>query len=243
MNLVKEYDGLFETASIPSNNKISLNMECLNTATAIEEPPDIYDDNETEPSTNLAEADEGKPEETLLSIQYEDNAVVEKTTVKKHKGRKSNYPNDAIHKNIRYYCDFCDYQATVPNSLTLHIKQIHTRDVHTCKECNFETNIKQRLKEHIMERHFAKSNFPCTLCNFMGISAGDLNKHIEEKHDATKFPCDKCSYKASTPAHLAYHIKKHCPYCDMVLFSKRDFHIKMHEQENYGGPRRLRKVV
>ena len=172
--------------------------------------------------------------------------AVEKETAKKHKGRnrKSNYPDNLIHKHIRYYCDFCDYQATQPNSLTLHIKQIHTSEVHVCKECNFETNVKQRLKEHTKEYHIAKSNFPCTLCDFMGISAGDLKKHIEERHDATKFPCDKCSYKASTPGHLAYHIKKlHCPYCDMVLFSKRDSHIKMHEQENYGGLRRLHKVV
>ena len=250
--LVNEYDTAI-------NNKISQNMECLNTATEIEETPDIFIGNDSSSSVepleenNLeeVEADEeneeviGKPEETFLSIQYEDNKVVKKKTEKKLKGRKSNYPDDVIHKNIRYYCDFCDYQATQPNSLTLHIKQIHTRDVHTCKECNFETNIKQRLKEHTMERHFAKSNFPCTLCNFMGISAGDLKKHIEEKHDATKFPCDKCSYKASTPGHLAYHIKKlHCPYCDMVLFNKkRDSHIKMHEQENYGGPRMLSKMV
>ena len=183
-------------------------------------------------------------EESFLSIKYEDNEVVEKTTAKKHKGKKSNYPDDVIHKHRRYYCDFCDYQATQPNSLTLHIKQIHTSEVHVCKECNFETNVKQRLKEHTKEYHIAKSNFPCTLCDFNGISAGDLKNHIEEKHDATKFPCDKCSYKASTPGHLAYHIKKlHCPYCDMVLFSKRDSHIKMHEQENYGGPRRLRKMV
>ena len=79
----------------------------------------------------------------------------------------------------------------------------------------------------------AIANFPCTLCDFKGISAGELKKHIEESHDGTKFPCDKCSYKASTPGHLAYHSKLHCPYCDILLLRKKEAHMKLHEQENY----------
>ena len=201
-------------------------------------------------------------EESYPSIQYDEEKYKQKV-VKKLKGRKFNYPADvdadsticpickkayttiqgmhrhyqATHEQIRYNCDFCDYQGTQPNSLTLHIRYMHTNQVLKCNECNFETPREQRLKQHINKYHQRASyNFPCTLCDFKGISAGDLKKHIEEKHDGTKFPCDRCSYKASTPGHLAYHSKLHCQYCDQVLFSKRDAHMKMHEEENCKRP-------
>ena len=300
---LEQYDGVFLETTPRSNNQESQNMDCLNTASEKEEEslvhPEFYDDNETEPSSNMEnnsynsdnyshepldeydsnrvapqeennleedKADEpdteviGEPnlEETFLSIKCEDK-IVEKKTVKKLKGRKFNYPADvdsnskvcpickkvynsiqgmqrhyqATHEKIRYNCDFCDYKGTQPNSLTLHIKQIHTNEVHTCNECNFEAKSKQKLKEHTKKYHMAIANFPCTLCDFKGISAGELKKHIEESHDGTKFPCDKCSYKASTPGHLAYHSKLHCPYCDILLLSKKEAHMKIHEQENY----------
>ena len=205
-------------------------------------------------------------EETFPGLQY-DEEKYKKKIVKKLKGRKFNYPADvdansticpickkvyttiqgmhrhyqATHEQIRYNCDFCDYQGTQPNSLTLHIKYMHTNEVLKCNECNFETPRDQILKQHIKKYHRqAYKNFPCTLCDFKGISAGDLKKHIEEKHNGTKFPCDRCSYKASTPGHLAYHSKLHCPYCDQVLFSKRDAHMKMHEEENCKRPGRGR---
>ena len=87
--------------------------------------------------------------------------------------------------------------------------------------------------DHIQKHHKIIAKFPCTLCVFHAMSAGELKKHIAEWHDGTKFPCSKCSYKASTPGYLSYHSKLHCPYsyCDKVLFSKRDAHLKMHEDE------------
>ena len=214
-------------------------------------------------------------EETFPGLQY-DEEKYKKKIVKKLKGRKFNYPADvdadsticpickkayttiqgmhrhyqATHEQIRYNCEFCDYQGTQPNSLTLHIKYMHTNQVLKCNECNFETPRDQQLKQHIKKYHRqAYKNFPCTLCDFKAISAGDLKKHIEEKHNGTKFPCDRCSYKASTPGHLAYHSKLHCPYCDQVLFSKRDAHMKIHEEEENcqrpgrGRPKSSHKII
>ena len=88
--LLQEYDGLFhKRASRSINNQESQNMEYLNTATEIEE----NDSNNVKPleGNNLeeVEADEGNEEvieDTFLSIKYEDNEVVEKTTAKNDSG-------------------------------------------------------------------------------------------------------------------------------------------------------------
>ena len=176
-------------------------------------------------------------------------------TVKKLKGRKYEYPEEmesgstdcheckktfhsvaglqlhyrSIHKKIKYPCDFCDYQGTQKCSLAKHIKAVHAKDYESCQYCPYEAPSKPEIRKHIAKHH--PTNFPCTLCDFKGSIAGDLKQHIEQSHNGTKFPCEKCPYKASTPGHLEYHKKLHCQYCDKVIFSQKDSHMKIHEEE------------
>ena len=176
-------------------------------------------------------------------------------TVKKLKGRKYEYPEEmesgstdcheckktfhsvaglqlhyrSIHKKIKYPCDFCDYQGTQKYSLAKHIKAVHAKDHEICQHCPYEAPSKPELRKHIDKHH--PTNFPCTLCDFKGSIAGDLKQHIQQSHNGTKFPCEKCPYKASTPGHLEYHKKLHCQYCDKVIFSQKDSHMKIHEEE------------
>ena len=175
--------------------------------------------------------------------------------VKKLRGRKYEYPEEmesgstdcheckktfhsvaglqlhyrSIHKKIKYPCDFCDYQGTQKCSLAKHIKAVHAKDYEICQYCPYEAPSKPEIRKHMAKHH--PTNFPCTLCDFKGSIAGDLKQHIEQSHNGTKFPCEKCPYKASTPGHLEYHKKLHCQYCDKVIFSQKDSHMKIHEEE------------
>ena len=128
----------------------------------------------------------------------------------------------AAHQNIRYPCDYdnCSYKATQKGSLQTHIRNIHTKIRLQCEFCNYECQTKFKLNKHLGRMH--ASSFPCTLCDFVAETAGNLKLHISEKHNGAKFPCDKCDYKASTPGHLSYHLKLHCKKCDKVVASERD---------------------
>ena len=64
---------------------------------------------------------------------------------------------------------------------------------------------------------------------------GDLNKHIQSKHEGARYPCDQCDYQATQQFHLQTHVQsKHegvkyaCDQCDYQ--ATQQFSLKRHIQ-------------
>ena len=82
---------------------------------------------------------------------------------------RKHFKFQAAHKEIKYACKQCEYQATTKCSLKRHIKSVHQ-----------------------------KVRYPCNQCQYEATEKGSLNKHIESVHEKVKYPCDQCEYKATT---------------------------------------------
>merc|ERR1719342_26869 len=125
-------------------------------------------------------------------------------------------------------CDLCGKVFKSSKLMQNHYLTAHLKEKYHCEKCDYQATQKEALKSHMKKYH---SNFPCTICPFVGKSAGKLRTHIEEKHDGTKFPCNKCPYQASTPGHLAFHKKLHCTICGKVIFGQKDQHMLLHNKQ------------
>ena len=49
-------------------------------------------------------------------------------------------------------------------------------------------------------------HYPCEQCSYRATTKWDLTRHIKSIHEGERFPCDQCSYKATTKPNLTLHI-------------------------------------
>ena len=40
--------------------------------------------------------------------------------------------------------------------------------------------------------------YPCVQCKYAATTAGDLKKHVINKHEGVRYPCKQCEYAATT---------------------------------------------
>ena len=85
--------------------------------------------------------------------------------IKHHKVRHTIYP-----------CDLCQFTATKPCRLKLHIEAIHLGLTNSCEQCDYQTPYPHTLKRHIESRHFG-TRFLCEFCEYSGKEAHLLAKH------------------------------------------------------------------
>ena len=224
---------LVEEMSNDSNGPSSLdNFEIRDKVRVIEdlnrELKDLEKELPLQVLVNTAENRINKLDISTMSSDNNEECNRENSKERKSKSNQFNSKSKRARKS-EYLCDLCDYKATKPGALRKHIELFHETKLEQCTLCPYEGE-KQLFKKHLM---IHEANFPCTLCHFNASTAGNLKRHIEEKHEGTKFPCSKCPYKASTPGHLEYHINLHCKFCDKVFFDRqeKEFHMKVHKNK------------
>ena len=234
-----EKEGMFESSAF-SGKEHSKNLNESNYFTNSE----IVDNKNTASPIEEINRELKDLESDLLldtKINLVDSSNVSKSTVDqkneevtKEKSKRGRPRADHLSLNIKqrqFECNFCDYKATQSGNLTKHINIDHARMLEQCTQCPYEAS-KQQLKKHTEKVH--NINFPCTLCDFSATTAGNLKKHIEEKHNGTKFPCDKCLYKASTPGHVKFHSNLHCTFCEKLCFGRQEKELHMKEHRHNG---------
>ena len=109
---------------------------------------------------------------------------------------------------------------------------------HKCSRCEFSTESKSRLKNHVAAIHDKQKPYGCTLCDFKAASNFTLKNHIRSKHEKepVKFNCTMCAFtteiKNRLPAHIAaVHEKikmEFCTQCDYSCKAHRKQHMKNH---------------
>lgn len=63
-----------------------------------------------------------------------------------------------MHEGIRYPCDQCDYVATQPRDLTLHIEGDHEGVRYPCDKCEYTATRPLNLKRHKKRKHEGKNH-------------------------------------------------------------------------------------
>jgi len=118
----------------------------------------------------------------------------------------------AMHKDfgdkeadIRYKCNYCDYQATQRSHLKSHMAALHQQLVFCCDMCDFQSKWKSRMMAHTRAKHMGIFLF-CDHCEFKTVEKHSLKVHIKKKHGDIQFACFSCNDNFLTRIELRKHM-------------------------------------
>ncbi|KAJ8708110.1 hypothetical protein PYW08_010476 [Mythimna loreyi] len=131
---------------------------------------------------------------------------------------------EATHHNIEEtQCQICG-EILPGNELQKHIKSRHTDTEMQCKYCEFKTNIRASLTQHML-RHKNAETIHCeyTGCKYKTFYEGAMEKHKRKHADlGVKLQCTQCPFQSMNKYILKYHEEAHetgkkrymCDQCD-----------------------------
>jgi len=118
----------------------------------------------------------------------------------------------AMHKDlgdkeadVRYKCNYCDYQATQRSHLKSHMAALHQQLVFCCDMCDFQSRWKSRMMAHTRAKHMGIFLF-CDHCEFKTVEKHSLKVHIKKKHGDIQFACFSCNDNFLTRIELRKHM-------------------------------------
>ena len=84
-------------------------------------------------------------------------------------------------REVKYICDFCDYETISEINLKNHEKDVHmrtkTKPSTDKSRREFVSNNTDKRKSNVQE-----ANFSCDVCDFTAMSDRELNGHLERVH-------------------------------------------------------------
>ena len=108
-----------------------------------------------------------------------------------------------------------------------------------CNLCNYGTDGKSALKDHVNAVHLGLRPYKCDKCNYASADNGSLKRHVRVKHGTQPYPCRDCSSAFEDKADLIKHKIEHhgqkvfrCKKCDFTARYKNQVikHIRcIHE--------------
>ena len=150
-------------------------------------------------------------------------------------------------------CDICDQEHNSLLDLEWHMETEHNEvECFSCSRCTFNFNTLSKLQEHIAQTHA----HPCTKCDEILSSEGDLSLHFTSVHAAalpgvadnkespvpevpalTDIKCDQCSFVAADVTAIILHVRNDhteepCQYCEHVANDREG--LKDHMYETHG---------
>ena len=176
------------------------------------------------------------------------------TSYKNHRTKKHTEKNAECH-----YCGKKFY----PQSLWVHIKNVHETGEFPCDQCDKVLASKSYLRTHKIQQHPTvkkEKNFHCDFCDGKFISASLLKNHVNLSHTIEPVNCEICGKTYDNRLKLRSHIenvhneenkrkqaeklankpkeKWQCDKCDTVLFGKninqsKKSHLETHEEPKY----------
>ena len=132
--------------------------------------------------------------------------------------------------------------------------------LHQCKFCNYASNKKSNIKQHVKGVHknvdlepndlgfttLVKPFFDCPDCDFTTTTHSGLQKHTAVAHDKSEVPinCDHCGFQATSRAAMASHKKEShsaakvfmCDQCDYS--ATREEYLRKHIKFYHDGETR-----
>ena len=91
----------------------------------------------------------------------------------------------------RFFCSNCDFKTNKKSYLLQHIKSIHEGIKLQCEVmgCNYKANTRTSILKHFKSKHEGVA-YPCDQCDYKGTQKWNLLKHIERKHKIEVKQCE-----------------------------------------------------
>ena len=111
-----------------------------------------------------------------------------------------------VHEKIMYDCNVCSNKFTQKGSLQRHIRDSHLeKQPKSCRICEKIYQSQRALVHHTRECHENEKSYQkCPIC---GKSYLRLDRHMKEKHQQMKYPCEICGKNFSYQRTLEKHIE------------------------------------
>ena len=91
----------------------------------------------------------------------------------------------------RFECPICGLgqktKGQIKHHMTTHDKQEDSQ--FNCKDCQYQSNNRDQLNQHVETTHKNVTEYECKLCNNYFETRNDLNIHSKETHKWTYKPC------------------------------------------------------
>ena len=110
------------------------------------------------------------------------------------KSKDSLRKHSVLHREIRFPCTQCEYEAKTQATLKRHVESVHEKIKYSCDQCQYNATHKGNLKTHIESVH-EKVKYPCDQCEYKATQKGNLKKHIESVHEKVTGKSQKNSPK------------------------------------------------
>jgi KRAB domain-containing zinc finger protein len=146
-----------------------------------------------------------------------------------------------IHDNPgAFQCKICYKGFNQQSHLTSHLK-VHDKNRIKdlkCTKCDYVTDNKQHLKNHINTHNPHRTEFPCPQCDYKATRLDHLKTHIRI-HNPDRFKdqkCTHCNYATDQKQNLRQHTERHhkkrvknfkCSTCEKSFYQKYDFEKHM----------------
>ena len=75
-----------------------------------------------------------------------------------------------------------------------------------CPDCGKVFNQKYTMMEHRRSKHEGVK-YPCDQCTYQATTRGSLKKHLQSVHEGIKYACPHCDYQATEKSSLKKHIQ------------------------------------
>ncbi len=78
-----------------------------------------------------------------------------------------------------------------------------------CDQCEFSSNRKSNLQQHVSSVHDKSQQFPCPQCPFRSTRKANVKHHIQTVHQQLKtFQCSHCNFKSARKYNLVQHERR-----------------------------------
>ena len=128
---------------------------------------------------------------------------------KSHAGLRNHV--EAVHEGIIYKCNICQYIAKHKSHLTIHIRNVHFKELqlqYPCKICFYQATCTKDLSRHVDNVHLRSENVVCNQCH-KSIQKQSLSRHMKMFHsgDQPQYNCKSCSFNTIHKGGLKRHNK------------------------------------
>lgn len=78
-----------------------------------------------------------------------------------------------------------------------------------CDQCEYSSNRKSNLQQHVSSVHDKTQQFPCPQCPFRSTRKANVKHHIQTVHQQLKtFHCSHCNFKSARKYNLVQHERR-----------------------------------
>ena len=151
--------------------------------------------------------------------------VAGSTSLKNHKLRCSK-------DDPQFKCQIgtCNFTSVTKYEFNQHLKAIHTvspTKLHSCNECNFETEAKTLLRKHL-RTHTSRPKYECERCNRKFVNKDKYEQHVADHETVTIRTSTGDYFKLEPRLGKNNRVQKfYCNCCDYS--TKRMFDLKRHK--------------